>query len=154
MPAPTDAPEVTAEELELAFKPTSRQKALWEAVAATPRDGLSIVGYGGAMGGGKTRALAELAFSTALAFPGTRILVARLRYSDLVSTTMAEFMRRCPPGAILSRRQSPPESVTLHRTDSGQRRAVDHPLPAPDRLERARLAGVRRGVRGRGGRGA
>ena len=120
MTATTDAPEVTAEELELAFYPTSRQLALWKAVAATPRDGLSIVGYGGAMGGGKTRALAELAFSTALAFPGTRILVARLRYSDLMSTTMAEFMRRCPPGAIFSRRQSPPESVTLHRTDSGQ----------------------------------
>ncbi len=43
------------------FFPTDRQRDLYSAVAAVPNPGLALVGYGGAMGGGKTRALAELA---------------------------------------------------------------------------------------------
>ena len=39
---------------------TDRQRDLYRAVATVPSPGLALVGYGGAMGGGKTRALAEL----------------------------------------------------------------------------------------------
>ena len=102
------------------FAPTDRQRQLWKALESrAPESGTAIVGYGGAMGGGKTRALVELAIETAASFPGTRILIARLRYTDLRSTTMAEFYRCCPEELIIERRQSPPESVVLRSCDAG-----------------------------------
>ena len=38
------------------FFPTARQRQLYEALRSAPDPGLALVGYGGAMGGGKTRA--------------------------------------------------------------------------------------------------
>ena len=95
------------------FTPTPRQAELWRALQTTPPGGLALIGYGGAMGGGKTRALIELAVDTAVEFPGTRILIARLRYTDLRSTTMAEFFAHCPPPLIAEQRQSAPQHVAL-----------------------------------------
>lgn len=95
------------------FTPTERQVELYRAVCGAPEPGLALVGYGGAMGGGKTRALVELAIDAALLFPGTNILIGRQHYTDLASTTMAEFDRHCPSGVLRVRRQSPPHSASL-----------------------------------------
>ncbi len=56
------------------FRPTERQHELYEALIDAPDPGLTLLGYGGAMGGGKTRAIAELAIDAAL------MLLARLRH--------------------------------------------------------------------------
>lgn len=95
------------------FAPTERQLELYRAVCGTPEPGLALVGYGGAMGGGKTRALVELAIDAALLFPGTNILIGREHYTDLASTTMAEFDRYCPTDVLVARRQSPMHSASL-----------------------------------------
>ena len=100
----------------LGFAPTLRQRELWQTVRmplGKSGDAVVLAGYGGAMGGGKTRALAELALDTAQAFPGTRILVARLRYTDLYGTTMREFLDHCPVHLIAARRRSSPEQLTV-----------------------------------------
>ena len=79
----------------------------------TPDGGMTLVGYGGAMGGGKTRAIAELAIDTALTFPGTNILVARQHYSNLQTTTMREFFDCLPERLIVERQRSSPQWVAI-----------------------------------------
>ena len=96
------------------FTPTPRQLEVWHFLKSRePSQGAALLGYGGAMGGGKTRTLVELAIETALAFPGTRILIGRLHYTDLSATTMREFFRHCPRELIVDRRRSQPETVAL-----------------------------------------
>ncbi len=109
------------------FFPTDRQRELYRALVdpaplpdAPQASGLSLVGYGGAMGGGKTRALVELAIDAALLFPGNNILVARHNFTDLATTTMADFFRYCPPGLIGKRRQSPTHSVEIAAPDQSR----------------------------------
>ena len=98
----------------LLFEPTPRQLEVWEFLRSRePSEGAALLGYGGAMGGGKTRTLVELAIETALAFPGTRILIGRLHYTDLSATTMREFFEHCPRELIVERRRSQPQSVSL-----------------------------------------
>lgn len=115
--------EPTTDRTELPdFLPTARQLEVWKLLESRePDEGAAIVGYGGAMGGGKTRTLAELALETALTYPGTRILVARLRYTDLRATTMSEFFRCCPQELIVAHRQVPPEAVALRSARRGNR---------------------------------
>ena len=95
------------------FFPTERQQELFLALSRAPSPGLCLLGYGGAMGGGKTRAIAELAIDAALAFPGNNVLVARHHLSDLSSTTMKEFFAHCPTGLIKRRQQAPTQLVQL-----------------------------------------
>ena len=95
------------------FRPTERQLAVYEALRGTPASGLTLVGYGGAMGGGKTRAVAELAIDTALSFPGTNILVARQHYSNLQTTTMREFFDCLPQRLVVERHRSSPQWVAI-----------------------------------------
>ena len=102
------------------FFPTDRQRELYRVLFAmsdqpdaSRASGLSLVGYGGAMGGGKTRALVELAIDAACLFPGNNILVARHNFTDLATTTMAEFFRYCPDSLIKRRAQSPTHSVQI-----------------------------------------
>ena len=95
------------------FVPTARQLALYEALRQTPTGGISLVGYGGAMGGGKTRAIAELAIDTALAFPGTNVLVARQHYSNLQTTTMRQLFDSLPAQLIVDRQRSSPQCVAV-----------------------------------------
>ena len=104
------------------FAPTERQRELYQELFSAPcppdddefgADRLTLLGYGGAMGGGKTRAIAELAIDAALAFPGNNILVARHHLSDLSSTTMKEFFQVCPPHLIQRRQQAPTSLVQL-----------------------------------------
>lgn len=102
---------------ERGFEPTAKQRELYLTLDRTPEKGIALVGYGGAMGGGKTRALVELAIDTALHHQGTRILVARHRYESLRTTTMEEFFDSCPPGWIEEQRRSQPQSVSLRCHD-------------------------------------
>ena len=110
------------------FFPTERQRDLYRKLLSAPypesdaeqdghhssvSDSLTLLGYGGAMGGGKTRAIAELAIDAALAFPGNNVLVARHHLSDLSSTTMKEFFAHCPTGLIVRRQQAPTQLVQL-----------------------------------------
>ncbi|MCY3571262.1 MAG: phage terminase large subunit [Chloroflexi bacterium] len=95
------------------FTPTARQLAVYDALRQTPAGGTTLVGYGGAMGGGKTRAIAELAIDTALSYPGTNILVARQHYSDLQTTTMREFFECLPERLIVGRQRSAPQWVSI-----------------------------------------
>ena len=95
------------------FFPTSRQRELYNALTEAPSPGLCLLGYGGAMGGGKTRAIAELAIDAASAYPGNNVLVARHHLSDLSSTTMKEFFHVCPPDLIARRQQAPTSLVQL-----------------------------------------
>ncbi len=95
------------------FRPTERQLAVYEALRRTPEGGMSLVGYGGAMGGGKTRAIAELAIDTALTFPGTNVLVARQHYSNLQTTTMRELFDCLPERLIVERQRSSPQWVAI-----------------------------------------
>ena len=95
------------------FTPTERQLAVYDALRQTPIGGMTLVGYGGAMGGGKTRAIAELAIDTALAFPGTNILIARQHYSNLQTTTMREFFECLPERLIVERQRSSPQWVAI-----------------------------------------
>ncbi|MCY4618346.1 MAG: phage terminase large subunit [Chloroflexi bacterium] len=95
------------------FTPTERQLAVYDALRQTPIGGMTLIGYGGAMGGGKTRAIAELAIDTALAFPGTNILIARQHYSNLQTTTMREFFECLPERLIVERHRSSPQWVAI-----------------------------------------
>ena len=95
------------------FFPTQRQQELYAELEAAPDPGLALLGYGGAMGGGKTRAIVELAIDAALAYPGNNILVARDAFTDLSSTTMKEFLLVCPRELIRRRQQAPTPLVEL-----------------------------------------
>ena len=89
------------------FTPTSRQDEIWKLLSDAPRDSLTIAGYGGAVGGGKTRALAELAIDLSLTYPGNRIMVGRKDLVDLRTTTLEEFDTYCPPEIVVRSPNSP-----------------------------------------------
>ena len=92
---------------DVAFEPTPRQAELWRQIAAAPLGSLTIIGYGGAVGGGKTRAIAELAYDLAMEMPGVPGLVARRDLVDLRQTTLDTFDRCIPPDAVVRRLDSP-----------------------------------------------
>ena len=69
------------------------------------------------MGGGKTRAIVELAIDAALAFPRNNILVARHNFTDLSTTTMREFFDACPTKFIRRRLQTPTNLVEIAEPD-------------------------------------
>lgn len=82
--------------VEAPFVPTVQQDKVWQILHDAAPGSLSVIGYGGAVGGGKTRCLAELAVDLAIEHPGNRILVGRRDLKDLKTTTMEEF-DRCNP---------------------------------------------------------
>jgi Phage terminase large subunit len=61
-----------------------------------------IRGYGGAMGGGKSRAICEEAFDLALEFPGIRILIARQRHTSIIETTKKTMVDKVLPAQLLA----------------------------------------------------
>lgn len=79
---------------------TQRQRQIWDLIRAAPPGARLIIGYGGAAGGGKTRAIVELAIDLALDYPGNRILIGRKDFSDLATTTMEQFIQHCPRALI------------------------------------------------------
>ena len=88
------------------FTPTEKQSLVWDIIADAPDGSLSVIGYGGAVGGGKTRTLAELAIDLLIDFPGNRILIGRKDLKDLKTTTLEEFDMVCPPELIIGKNQS------------------------------------------------
>lgn len=89
------------------FEPTERQQLVWDIIAEAPDGSRPFIGYGGAVGGGKTRTLAELGLDLMLDFPGNRILFGRKDLVDLRTTTLEEFDRICPPELIVKSVSSP-----------------------------------------------
>ncbi len=89
------------------FEPTEAQDRVWEALEQADKGSITIIGYGGAVGGGKTRTLAELAIDLSLDHPGNRILVGRKDLVDLRTTTLEEFDMVCPPELIVRKAESP-----------------------------------------------
>lgn len=92
------------------WQPNAKQAQVLDLIRSAPEGSITIIGYGGAGGGGKTNLQANLAVELALDCPGSRILVGRQDYTDLHTTTLAEF-DRCTSGlpeSLLKRRQSPP----------------------------------------------
>ena len=83
---------------------TDRQREVFDAIRAVPRGGMALIGYGGAMGGGKTACAAEVALSAALADPGVSVMIGRKHFEHLKTTTMAEFDQRARPWIINSSR--------------------------------------------------
>lgn len=89
------------------FTPTPRQRQVWDTIRAAERGSLTLIGYGGAAGGGKTRTLSELALDIALTYPGVKVLVARRDLVDLRSTTLDSFDTNTPQGLVVRRTDSP-----------------------------------------------
>jgi hypothetical protein len=61
-----------------------------------------IRGYGGAMGGGKSRALCEEAFDLALDHPGIKIPICRLRHTSIIETTKKTMVEEVLPIELLA----------------------------------------------------
>ena len=95
------------------FFPTGRQQELYDAIFDAPQDSLTLLGYGGAMGGGKTRAIVELAIDAALAFPGNNVLVARQHFTDLSTTTLKAFYDAIPNNYIRKTQSVPTPLVNI-----------------------------------------
>jgi len=76
---------------------TPKQQKVWDIVKNAPFDRTTIIGYGGALGGGEMEMIAFLALRLAIDFPGNLILVARKDFTDLHDTTMKLFDEICPP---------------------------------------------------------
>jgi hypothetical protein len=79
------------------FVPEPTQAKIWDIIAEAAPGSLSIIGFGGAFGGGKTRALIELAIDLALQYPGNKILVGRKDFKDLKDTVIPLFFEVCDP---------------------------------------------------------
>lgn len=70
---------------------TERQQSVKDIIAAAPDGSTVIIGYGGAVGGGKTFLEAGDAADTLLDEPGAEILVGRQDFVDLKDTTLKQF---------------------------------------------------------------
>lgn len=83
-----------------------RQRQAYKILLDAPPESYTLLGFGGAAGGSKTFFNARIAIELCLAFPGTRILVARQTLVALKTTTMEEFYRQLPPELIHKRNDS------------------------------------------------
>lgn len=75
-------------------------------IRAAEPETVTILGYGGAVGGGKTHFIVRAVISIALAYPGSRILVGRNELNRLRTTTMEEFDRICPPDMVVKKNEN------------------------------------------------
>src|SRR5512146_50914 len=76
------------------FRATPPQSAFLRSTA-------KIRGYGGAMGGGKSRAICEAALQYAIDYPGLRVLIARQSHTSIVETTKKTMLAEVLPGELL-----------------------------------------------------
>jgi terminase large subunit-like protein len=65
-----------------------------------------IVGYGGAMGGGKSRAFCERALDYALECPGVEIVIARQKHTAIVETTRKTMMDEVLDPRLIAHRKA------------------------------------------------
>lgn len=81
-----------------------------------------ITGYMGPAGCAKTSTIAALGFLRALLEPGSKGLVAREDYNDLLGTTalrMEEMLQRLPPGTRIDRDKSAPMRWWIQPANNG-----------------------------------
>lgn len=83
-------------EIEASYDPLPAQEAFHRSQAR-------FKFYGGAMGGGKSRALCEEAYQAALDFPGIEILMARQQHTDIVGSTRKTMFREVLPLELVKR---------------------------------------------------
>ncbi len=69
------------------------------------RSGAKIRGYGGAMGGGKSRAGCEEVFDACLDFPGLKAVVARDSHTSIVETTKKTMLEQVIPSPLIARKK-------------------------------------------------
>lgn len=87
-------------EVESRFAPQPPQRAFRLSPAR-------VRGFGGAMGGGKSRCLCETAFDIALDHPGCRILICRQTHTSIIETTRRTMMDEVvPPECIKEKKES------------------------------------------------
>lgn len=85
-----------------------RQQEVFDLMRRAPEESLTVIGFGGSIGGGKTHLLARAGISLSLSYPGNRILVGRNTFNRLETTTLEEFDDICPPQILAKRYDSPP----------------------------------------------
>jgi len=96
------------------------------AQSAFRRSKARIRGYGGAMGGGKTRALCEEAFDWMLEYPGILLPVIRQVHTSMTNTTRKTFMEQTLPPELRGRsdlirvKQSQGEDLVEFRWNGSQ----------------------------------
>jgi hypothetical protein len=104
-----------------------KQKEAYRHIITQPQDTYLLLGYGGAMGGGKSFLIARTIVDLLFAFPGISILLCRKELTALKSSTMQELWKALPPGMytkndnehwIAVRDRTWPQNVTsvLHYT--------------------------------------
>ncbi len=86
--------------VESVFRPLPPQWAFFSSRAR-------IHGYGGAMGGGKSRCLCEWVFDYSVRLPGLRTLVCRQTHTSIVETTKKTMLEEVvPPETVKHRKES------------------------------------------------
>ncbi len=85
-------------EIEKRFAPTPPQRAFLNSKAA-------ILGYGGAVGGGKSRGLCEWAFRLCMKHPGIQVLIARLEHTQITETTRKTMLEQVIPPPLITRKR-------------------------------------------------
>jgi hypothetical protein len=83
-----------------------RQKEAYRKLLEADPGSNTLLGYGGGMGGGKSIFLATVAYELCLAYPGTRILMARDTLAALRESTMRDFLAILPPMLLMKWNQS------------------------------------------------
>lgn len=83
-----------------------RQRQAYKILLDAAPESYTLLGFGGAAGGSKTFFNARVCIELCLAYPGTRILMARQTLIALKTTTMEEFFRQLPPELIYKRNDS------------------------------------------------
>lgn len=87
-------------ELQIGYEPTNPQYAFHSSKAF-------VRGYGGAVGGGKSRAICEEVLVLCLIHPGLKVLIARQAHTAIVETTRSTMLEQVmPPQLIAKRKQS------------------------------------------------
>lgn len=86
-------------ELKSVFKPTPPQLRFMDSDA-------TVRAYGGALGGGKSRAMCELIFDYALDYPGMTALIARDKHTSIVETTKKTMLSQVIPAGLIVHRKA------------------------------------------------
>ncbi len=96
-----------AEETQTEMSPLlPRQREAYKILLNAAPESYTLLGFGGAAGGSKTFYNARVCIELCLAYPGTRILMARQTLVSLKTTTQEEFYRQLPPSLIYKRNDS------------------------------------------------
>lgn len=82
------------------FRPLDPQVAFFRSTA-------KIRGYGGAMGGGKSRTICEDKFDEMLDYPGIKVVLARAQHTSIIETTKKTMIEQViPPDLIVHEKAS------------------------------------------------